>query len=58
MFFTESVDETPKATMTREIDFKSDPWPTISSTAKDLISRMLIRDPNDRITVAQVLSIN
>ena len=40
-----------------EIDFESPPWPSISTTAKDLIRRMLTQDPKKRITSAQVLGI-
>ncbi|KAI3717898.1 hypothetical protein L1987_69809 [Smallanthus sonchifolius] len=38
-----------------EIDFESDPWPSISASAKDLVRRMLTLDPKKRITSAQVL---
>ncbi|OVA15943.1 Protein kinase domain [Macleaya cordata] len=37
------------------IDFKRAPWPTISNAAKDLIKKMLTKDPKKRITAAQVL---
>ncbi|XP_052179134.1 calcium-dependent protein kinase 2-like [Diospyros lotus] len=37
------------------IDFASNPWPSISSSAKDLVRKMLTRDPSRRITSAQVL---
>ncbi|KAK7300074.1 hypothetical protein RJT34_10906 [Clitoria ternatea] len=37
------------------IDFESHPWPSISNSAKDLIRKMLIKDPKKRITAAQVL---
>ncbi|XP_027343482.1 calcium-dependent protein kinase 2-like isoform X2 [Abrus precatorius] len=37
------------------IDFESQPWPKISSNAKDLVRKMLIQDPKKRITSAQVL---
>ncbi|XAR67448.1 Non-specific serine/threonine protein kinase [Bertholletia excelsa] len=43
------------AVLKGEIDFVSDPWPSISSGAKDLVRRMLTRDPKKRITSAQVL---
>jgi len=39
------------------IDFLSDPWPTISNGAKDLVRKMLTQDPRKRITSAQVLGI-
>ncbi|GAY68613.1 hypothetical protein CUMW_265480 [Citrus unshiu] len=38
-----------------EIDFQIDPWPVISSSAKELVRRMLTQDPKKRITAAQVL---
>ncbi|KAK1364792.1 Calcium-dependent protein kinase [Heracleum sosnowskyi] len=38
-----------------EIDFDSQPWPSISNSAKDLVRRMLTHDPRKRITSAQVL---
>ncbi|KAG4952959.1 hypothetical protein JHK87_038553 [Glycine soja] len=37
------------------IDFESSPWPSISNSAKDLVRKMLIKDPKKRITAAQVL---
>ncbi|KAL0333548.1 UNVERIFIED_CONTAM: Calcium-dependent protein kinase [Sesamum angustifolium] len=38
-----------------ELDFVSEPWPSISDSAKDLVRRMLVRDPNKRLTAHQVL---
>lgn len=38
-----------------EIDFESQPWPSISKSAKDLVRKMLTQDPRKRITSAQVL---
>ncbi|KAJ7566954.1 hypothetical protein O6H91_02G125300 [Diphasiastrum complanatum] len=38
-----------------EIDFTSDPWPTISESAKDLIRKMLCPNPSKRYTAHQVL---
>ncbi|KAF7149625.1 hypothetical protein RHSIM_Rhsim02G0107000 [Rhododendron simsii] len=38
-----------------EIDFDSEPWPTISNSAKDLVRKMLTQDPKERITSSQVL---
>lgn len=38
-----------------EIDFASEPWPSISDSAKDLVRKMLTQDPRKRITSAQVL---
>ncbi|KAI3823871.1 hypothetical protein L1987_05316 [Smallanthus sonchifolius] len=38
-----------------EIDFESEPWPSISRSAKDLVRKMLTQDPRKRITSTQVL---
>ncbi|XWS27836.1 hypothetical protein CRYUN_Cryun25bG0014100 [Craigia yunnanensis] len=38
-----------------EIDFETQPWPSISDSAKDLVCRMLAQDPKKRITSTQVL---
>lgn len=38
-----------------EIDFASEPWPSISNSAKDLIRKMLTHDPKKRITPSEVL---
>lgn len=40
-----------------EIDFQRDPFPSISSSAIELVRRMLTLDPKRRITAAQVLGI-
>lgn len=38
-----------------DLDFSSDPWPNISQSAKDLVKRMLVRDPKKRITAHEAL---
>lgn len=38
-----------------ELDFVSEPWPNISEGAKDLVRRMLVRDPKKRLTAHEVL---
>ncbi|WOK99484.1 hypothetical protein Cni_G08196 [Canna indica] len=37
------------------LDFDSDPWPSISDSAKELVRRMLVRDPKRRLTAHEVL---
>lgn len=37
------------------LDIESQPWPSISSGAKDLVKKMLTHDPQKRITAAEVL---
>ncbi|KAL8045958.1 hypothetical protein ABFX02_08G148100 [Erythranthe guttata] len=43
------------AILKEEVDFDSQPWPSISNSAKDLVQKMLTKDPKRRITSAQVL---
>ncbi|KAB2031236.1 hypothetical protein Goshw_005218 [Gossypium schwendimanii] len=38
-----------------KVDFESEPWPSISESAKDLLRKMLERDPQKRITAYEVL---
>ncbi|XP_077226088.1 calcium-dependent protein kinase 20-like [Tasmannia lanceolata] len=38
-----------------DLDFSSDPWPSISESAKDLVRRMLVRDPKSRLRAHEVL---
>ncbi|KAI6707145.1 hypothetical protein NL676_010107 [Syzygium grande] len=38
------------------IDFVSDPWPSISSSAKDLVKKMLRADPKERLSAVEVLN--
>ncbi|KAF5727590.1 Calcium-dependent protein kinase 17 [Tripterygium wilfordii] len=38
------------------VDFTSDPWPSISPQAKDLVKKMLNTDPKMRLTAQQVLT--
>ncbi|CAG7895961.1 unnamed protein product [Brassica rapa] len=38
-----------------KLDFETDPWPSISESAKDLTMKMLESDPKKRLTAHQVL---
>ncbi|KAE8671593.1 Calcium-dependent protein kinase 34 [Hibiscus syriacus] len=38
------------------IDFSSDPWPSVSSSAKDLVRKMLQNDPKERLSAVEVLN--
>jgi calcium-dependent protein kinase len=44
-----------EAILAGKLDLKSSPWPSISTGAKDLISRMLMMEPKKRITAAEAL---
>ncbi|CDP17874.1 unnamed protein product [Coffea canephora] len=54
-FWAETDNGIFKQILKGKIDFVSDPWPQISDSAKDLIQRMLCRDPRKRITAHEVL---
>ena len=38
-----------------KLDFESEPWPSISDSAKDLVRSMLTRDPRKRFSAHEVL---
>ena len=38
-----------------DLDFVSEPWPSISENAKELVKKMLDRDPKKRISAHEVL---
>lgn len=52
---TETEQGVAQAILCCVIDFKRDPWPKVSDTAKDLVKKMLDPDPSRRLTAAQVL---
>ncbi|KAK8509965.1 hypothetical protein V6N13_118511 [Hibiscus sabdariffa] len=54
-FYGETEKEIFKAVLEGHLDLKSQPWPSISEGAKDLIRKMLARDPQTRITAAEAL---
>ncbi|KAK9078750.1 hypothetical protein SSX86_002808 [Deinandra increscens subsp. villosa] len=55
-FWAESEHGIFNAILKAHIDFTSDPWPSISPQAKDLVKKMLTSDPKQRLTAHQVLS--
>ncbi|CAN1133872.1 Calcium-dependent protein kinase 2 [Linum perenne] len=54
-FWAETEDEIFQEVLQGELDFNSDPWPQISESAKDLVRKMLVRDPKKRISTHEVL---
>ncbi|KAJ7969696.1 putative Calcium-dependent protein kinase [Quillaja saponaria] len=54
-FWAETESGIFKQILKGKLDFKSDPWPSISESAKDLIEKMLQRDPKKRISAHEVL---
>ncbi|XP_078152000.1 calcium-dependent protein kinase 2-like isoform X2 [Carex rostrata] len=55
-FWAESEHGIFNAILRAHIDFTSDPWPSISSGAKDLVRKMLNPDPKERLSAFQVLN--
>ncbi|KAF3658885.1 Calcium-dependent protein kinase 7 [Capsicum annuum] len=54
-FWAESEQGVAQAILRGAIDFKREPWPSISEGAKDLVRQMLEPDPKLRLTAKQVL---
>ncbi|KAJ6317273.1 hypothetical protein OIU76_012921 [Salix suchowensis] len=54
-FWAETEQEIFEQVLHGDLDFSSDPWPSISESAKDLVRRMLVRDPKSRLTAHEVL---
>ncbi|XP_043810127.1 calcium-dependent protein kinase 17 [Manihot esculenta] len=55
-FWAESEHGIFNSILRGHVDFASDPWPSISPQAKDLVRKMLNSDPKQRLTAIQVLS--
>lgn len=56
LLFQENEQGIFNAILRGRIDFESDPWPSISSSAKDLVKNMLRVDPKSRPSAVEVLS--
>ncbi|XP_060216113.1 calcium-dependent protein kinase 17-like [Lycium barbarum] len=55
-FWAETEHGIFNAILRGHIDFSSDPWPSISHGAKDIVRKMLTTDPKQRLTAIQVLN--
>ncbi|KAJ8551321.1 hypothetical protein K7X08_000691 [Anisodus acutangulus] len=55
-FWAETEHGIFNAILRGHIDFSSDPWPSISHGAKDIVRKMLTSDPKQRLTAIQVLN--
>ncbi|XP_051141702.1 calcium-dependent protein kinase 17-like [Andrographis paniculata] len=55
-FWAETENGIFNAILRGHVDFASDPWPSISHGAKDLIKKMLNADPKQRMTAFEVLN--
>ncbi|XP_022941058.1 calcium-dependent protein kinase 29-like [Cucurbita moschata] len=54
-FCGQTEDDILKAVLSGNLEMEDAPWPSISPSAKDLVSKMLRRDPKERITAAEAL---
>ncbi|KAL9266721.1 Calcium-dependent protein kinase 2-like protein [Drosera capensis] len=54
-FWGEKEGEIFEEVLHGDLDFSLDPWPGISEGAKDLVRRMLVRDPKKRLKPHEVL---
>ncbi|XP_010912114.1 calcium-dependent protein kinase 8 [Elaeis guineensis] len=54
-FWAETDEGIAQAIIRSVIDFEREPWPMVSSKAKDLVRQMLDPNPNTRLTAQQVL---
>lgn len=54
-FWAENEQGVFEAILQGQVDYISDPWPSISNDAKELVSSMLQVDPKDRPSVAEIL---
>ncbi|OIV92646.1 hypothetical protein TanjilG_17997 [Lupinus angustifolius] len=55
-FWAENEQGIFDAVLHGHIDFASDPWPSVSTNAKDLVKKMLRADPKERISAVDVLN--
>lgn len=55
LWLVETEQEIFEQVLHGDLDFTSDPWPSISGSAKDLVRKMLVRDPRRRLTAHEVL---
>jgi serine/threonine protein kinase len=55
VFFPETEAGIFRQILRGKLDFESEPWPSISDSAKDLVRNMLCRDPTKRLSAHEVL---
>ncbi|KAH0632707.1 hypothetical protein KY290_036105 [Solanum tuberosum] len=56
-FWAESEQGVAQAILRGAIDFKREPWPSISEGAKNLVRQMLEADPKLRLTAKQIIEL-
>ncbi|KAG0488333.1 hypothetical protein HPP92_007144 [Vanilla planifolia] len=54
-FWDKTEDGIFKEVLKNKPDFKKKPWPSISTSAKDFVLKLLVKEPRARLTAAQAL---
>eukprot|EP00798_Chlamydomonas_sp_ICE-L_P028848 gene28848-32036_t len=54
-FYGDNEKKIFESVVNKTIDFKSEPWPSISEPAKDCVRKLLVRDPKQRATAQAIL---
>ncbi|XP_044983814.1 calcium-dependent protein kinase 4-like [Hordeum vulgare subsp. vulgare] len=55
-FWDKTEDGIFKEVLRNKPDFRKRPWPSTTSSAKDFVKKLLVKNPRARLTVAQALS--
>ncbi|XP_024977787.1 calcium-dependent protein kinase 28-like [Cynara cardunculus var. scolymus] len=55
-FWDKTEDGIFKEVLRNKPDFRRKPWPNISTSARDFVKKLLVKDPRARLTAAQALS--
>ncbi|KAH9318450.1 hypothetical protein KI387_020219, partial [Taxus chinensis] len=55
-FWDKTEDGIFKEVLRKELEFREKPWLSISASAKDFVRKLLMKDPDVRLTAAQALS--
>ncbi|TYH02585.1 hypothetical protein ES288_A09G152600v1 [Gossypium darwinii] len=55
-FWAETEQGVAQAILRSVVEFKRDPWPKVSASAKDLVKKMLNPDPKRQLTAQEVLA--
>ncbi|WOL05199.1 calcium-dependent protein kinase 4 [Canna indica] len=55
-FWDRTEDGILKEVLKNKPDFRRKPWPTVSTSAKDFVKKLLVKHPRVRLTAAQALS--
>ena len=55
LLYIDSEEEIVRKVVHDHLDFSSDPWPSISEGAKDLVMKMLDKEPSTHISARDIL---